>query len=90
MSQLTKYAIVRDCNRYSGQYSTILRNSLPRAVYLAWALVFVGILSCISLLSEAEAAEVCHINLQGDDFGEIDEEDEVGSTFDFLTLYSSY
>ena len=90
MSQLAKFAIVGDCSRCSGRYSTILRNSFPRAVYLAWTLVLVGILSFIGLPSEAEAAEVCHINLQGDEFDAVDEDEVDGSEFDFVELSSMY
>ena len=86
MSQLAKFAIVGDCSRCSGRYSTILRNSLPRAVFLAWALVLVGILSCISLPSVTEAADVCQLTLQG---GEFDDEVDI-SGYNFEALARTY
>ena len=100
MFQRARIAIVEAYKRRLGQHSRTLFKPFTHIFCLLGIFLLIGILSSLSALSEAESAEVCHINLQGAAFDDIDDVegiiddiddiDRITFNFNFLDFYSDY
>ena len=87
MFKRTEIITFKVCNRRLSQHSMTPCESFIRASCLIGMFVFIGILTSISVPLKVEAAEVCHINLKGNEFDDNEVDD---AEFDFSGFYSMY